>query len=202
MQVMGGFILGFDTDREDIFDRMVEFIQKSGIPIAMVGLLQAMPGTQLFRRLRKEGRILSLGDGNNTEANLNFLPRMDTAKLVEGYHSVLRRIYSCEAYYERVRLHLSRMQPPTGDRAPQAPWLTRDNLRALATSIIRQGIFSRTKWSYWKFLAAAATRYRHSFGVAMTLAVMGHHFQVMTRRLSKAADEAGAAASNTAESLG
>ena len=68
MQVMGGFILGFDTDREDIFDRMVEFIQKSGIPIAMVGLLQAMPGTQLFRRLRGEGRIVDEGGGNNTLA--------------------------------------------------------------------------------------------------------------------------------------
>jgi radical SAM superfamily enzyme YgiQ (UPF0313 family) len=201
MQVMGGFILGFDTDREDIFDRMVEFIQKSGIPIAMVGLLQAMPGTQLFRRLRTEGRILSLGDGNNTDAGMNFLPRMDAAKLVEGYHSVLQRIYSCEAYYERVRLYLSRTQPAAGERAPQQPWMTRDNLRALVTSIIRQGIFSRTKWSYWKFLASAATRYRHSFGVAMTLAVMGHHFQVMTRRLAQAADEAGAAAGDTAESL-
>ena len=74
MQVMAGFILGFDTDREDIFDRMVEFIQKSGIPVAMVGLLQAMPGTQLFRRLRKEGRILDAGHGDNTDDKLNFLP--------------------------------------------------------------------------------------------------------------------------------
>ena len=74
MQVMGGFILGFDTDREDIFDRMVEFIQKSGIPIAMVGLLQAMPGTQLFRRLRGEGRIVDAGGGDNTGDRLNFLP--------------------------------------------------------------------------------------------------------------------------------
>ena len=108
MQVMGGFILGFDTDREDIFDRMVEFIQKSGIPIAMVGLLQAMPGTQLFRRLRGEGRIVDEGAGNNVGGHLNFLPRMDAARLVEGYHSVLKRIYSCEAYYERVKLYLSR----------------------------------------------------------------------------------------------
>jgi hypothetical protein len=188
MQVMGGFILGFDTDREDIFDRMVEFIQKSGIPIAMVGLLQAMPGTQLFRRLWKEGRILSLGEGDNTDDKLNFLPRMDSAKLVEGYRSVMKRIYSCEAYYERVRLYLNRTQPPPGERAPQQPWLTRDNARALLTSIIRQGFLGRAKWSYWKFLAAAATRYRHSFGSAMTLAVMGYHFQVMTRRLSKAVD--------------
>jgi radical SAM superfamily enzyme YgiQ (UPF0313 family) len=188
IQVMGGFILGFDTDREDIFDRMVEFIQKSGIPIAMVGLLQAMPGTQLFRRLWKEGRILDAGDGDNTDEKLNFLPHMDAAKLVEGYRSVLKRIYSSKAYYERVRLYLSRTQPPPGERAPQQPWLTRDNARALLTSIIRQGFLGRAKWSYWKFLAEAATRYRHSFGSAMTLAVMGYHFQVMTRRLSKAVD--------------
>ena len=72
MQVMGGFILGFDTDREDIFDRMVEFIQKSGIPIAMVGLLQAMPGTQLFRRLWREGRIVDAGGATTPASMLNF----------------------------------------------------------------------------------------------------------------------------------
>ena len=132
MQVMGGFILGFDTDREDIFDRMVEFIQKSGIPIAMVGLLQAMPGTQLFRRLRREGRIVDAGGGNNTDSRLNYLPHMDAARLVEGYRSVLKRIYSCEAYYERVKLYLSRTQPRPGEPNVENPtWMTRDNLRAL-----------------------------------------------------------------------
>jgi radical SAM superfamily enzyme YgiQ (UPF0313 family) len=195
MQVMGGFILGFDTDGEDIFDRMVEFIQKSGIPIAMVGLLQAMPGTELFRRLRGEGRILDEGGGNNTGSHLNFLPRMDAARLVEGYQSVLKRIYSCEAYYERVKLYLSRTQPrpaklPREQREKRQPWMTRENMRALANSIVRQGVFGRAKWSYWKFLAAAATRYRHCFASAMTLAVMGHHFQVMTRKLGKAMDAA------------
>jgi radical SAM superfamily enzyme YgiQ (UPF0313 family) len=195
MQVMGGFILGFDTDREDIFDRMVEFIQKSGIPVAMVGLLQAMPGTQLFRRLWKEGRIVSLGGGNNTDDKLNFLPRMDSAKLVEGYRSVLKRIYNCEAYYDRVKLYLNRTQPKPGkrkdgQRVKSQPWLTRENARALVTSIIRQGVFGRAKWSYWKFLAAAATRYRHCFGAAMTLAVMGYHFQVMTHKLSEAMEAA------------
>ena len=190
MQVMGGFILGFDTDREDIFDRMVEFIQKSGIPIAMVGLLQAMPGTQLFRRLRGEGRIVNEDAGNNVGGHLNFLPRMDAAKLVEGYHEVLNRIYSCEAYYERVKLYLSRTQPkpaklPRGQREKRLPLMTRENMRALANSIVRQGVFGRAKWSYWKFVASAATRYRHCFAAAMTLAVMGYHFQVMTRKLRK-----------------
>jgi radical SAM superfamily enzyme YgiQ (UPF0313 family) len=199
MQVMGGFILGFDTDREDIFDRMVEFIQNSGIPVAMVGLLQAMPGTQLFRRLWREGRILDAGGGDNTGDKLNFLPHMDAAKLVEGYRSVLKRIYSCEAYYERVRLYLSRTQPRPGGRASKQQWLTRANARAFVTSILRQGVFGRHRWSYWKFLATVATRYRHCVGAAMTLAVMGYHFQVMTQKLSKAADVAAAAADKVAQ---
>jgi radical SAM superfamily enzyme YgiQ (UPF0313 family) len=193
MQVMGGFILGFDTDREDIFDRMVEFIQKSGIPIAMVELLQAMPGTQLFRRLRKERRILDAGHGDNTDDKLNFLPAMDAKQLVEGYRSVLRRIYSCETYYERVKLYLSRTQPRPGEGNHRAQttrqrWLTKGNARAFVTSIVRQGVFGKQRWSYWKFLIAVATRYRHRVGAAMTLAVMGYHFQVMTSKLSKGKD--------------
>jgi len=201
IEVMGGFILGFDTDQEDIFDRMVEFNQKSGIPIAMVGLLQAMPGTQLFRRLRREGRIVDAGGGNNTFCDrLNFLPRMDAAKLVEGYRGVMKRIYNCEAYYERVKLYLNRAHPKPAKRAagerakrppqPSEPWITRANLRALANSIVRQGVLGRHQWSYWKFLAQAATRYRRCFGAAMSLAVMGYHFQVMTRKLSKVIDAA------------
>ena len=195
MQVMGGFILGFDTDGADIFDRMVEFIQKSGIPIAMVGLLQAMPGTQLFRRLHKEGRILDVGHGDNTDDKLNFLPAMDAAQLVEGYRSVLKRIYSCEAYYERVKLYLSRTQPRPGKgnhrgQATRQKWLTKSIARAFVTSIVRQGVFGNQRWSYWKFLLTVATRYRHCVGAAMTLAVMGYHFQVMTSRLSKAGDSA------------
>jgi radical SAM superfamily enzyme YgiQ (UPF0313 family) len=202
MQVMGGFILGFDTDREDIFDRMVEFIQKSGIPVAMVGLLQAMPGTQLFRRLWREGRILDAGYGDNTGDKLNFLPNMDPAKLVEGYRSVLKRIYSCEAYYERVKLYLSRVQPQPGERRSRQRWLTTANVRAFVTSIVRQGIFGPQRWSYWKFLLAAATRYRRCFGAAMTLAVMGYHLQVLTQKLAKTKQAEAAVAGLPAESGG
>jgi len=189
MQVMGGFILGFDTDNGDIFDRMVDFIEKSGIPIAMVGLLQAMPGTQLFRRLWKEGRILDSGHGDNTGDHLNFMPQMDAARLVEGYRSVLKRIYSCDAYYQRVKLYLSRTKPKPGERQSKQRWLTRGNARAFVTSIIRQGVFGRQRWSYWKFLMTVAIRYRRSFGAAMTLAVMGYHFQVMTRKLLEVGKE-------------
>jgi len=161
-----------------------------------------MPGTQLFRRLRQEGRIVDAGGGNNTFCDrLNFLPRMDSAKLVEGYREVLKKIYSCEAYYERVKIYLSRAHPKPAKGAtekakklPSPPLLTRHNMRALVHSVVRQGVFGRHRWSYWKFLAAAATKYRRCFGAAMTLAVMGHHFQVMTRKLGKAMDKATKAA--------
>lgn len=178
-EVMGGFILGFDTDREDIFDRLVEFIQKSAIPVAMVGLLQAMPGTQLFRRLTNEGRILHSGGGNNTGCELNFLPRMSSDRLVEGYRSVLRRIYARDAYYHRVRDYLSRCRPHYRAHINFA------NLRALFLSVLLQGIRGKARLAYWKFLLIAATRHHRSFGSAMTLAVMGYHFQRMTELLAE-----------------
>jgi len=115
---------------------------------------------------------------------------MDATQLVEGYRSVLRQIYSSAAYYERVKLYLSRTQPQRGERRSKQRWLTRGNARAFVTSIVRQGIFGPQRWSYWKFLLAVATRYRRCFGAAMTLAVMGYHFQVMTRKLTEAVDAA------------
>ncbi|HTW49443.1 MAG TPA: B12-binding domain-containing radical SAM protein [Acidobacteriaceae bacterium] len=177
IEVMGGFILGFDTDREDVFDRLVEFIEKSEIPLAMVGLLQAMPGTQLFRRLSGEGRILHAGGGNNTGCELNFQPRMSPHRLVNGYRSVLQRIYNRPAYYARVRACLNRCQPKYRSH------LTLGNLRALLLSMLRLGILGDARFCYWKFVLSSATRHRRSFGAAMTLAVMGYHFQRMTERI-------------------
>jgi hypothetical protein len=110
---------------------------------------------------------------------------MDATRLVEGYRSVLKQIYSSEAYYKRIKLYLSRIQAAPGEKRVKQPWLTPATARALVTSIVRQGVIGRQRLSYWKFFASAATRYRHSFGAAMTLAVMGYHFQVVTRKLSK-----------------
>jgi radical SAM superfamily enzyme YgiQ (UPF0313 family) len=177
IEVMGGFILGFDTDQEDIFDRLVEFIQQSAIPIAMVGLLQAMPGTQLFRRLTREGRMVDSGAGNNMDCHLNFHPRMNAERLIEGYRSVLQRIYASEPYYRRVRSYLSRCKPR------YQAHVSFGNVRAFLLSLVRQGILGQSRMSYWKFVVTAATRHRKSFGAAMTMAVMGYHFQVMTERV-------------------
>jgi len=176
MEVMAGFIVGFDNDPEDIFERQVEFIQESAIPLAMVGLLQALPGTQLYRRLQKEGRLLVDGNGNNLDFRLNYIPRMDPQRLIEGYRSILQQIYRPDIYYARVRRFLAQYQPHTRPRP-----LTKEDIRALFQSILKQGIFSRYAFSYWRLFLAASTRYRESFGSAIRLAIMGYHFDKLTR---------------------
>src|ERR1700732_623163 len=103
----------------------------------MLGLLQALPGTQLYRRLQKEGRIVSDGHGNNLDLQMNFIPRMDPQRLLEGYRSILQRIYSPKNYYARVRRFLEQHQPHTRRRP-----LNLDDCRALAQSILKQGIFN------------------------------------------------------------
>jgi len=174
LEVMAGFILGFDSDPDDIFDQQVKFIDDAAIPLAMVGLLQALPGTQLYRRLFREGRIVHEGDGNNLSSNLNFRPVMDLNRLLDGYRSVLKRIYDHDSYYERVRSFLRHYQPANPVRRPLCDYV------AVVRSMIRQGLLDSERCSYWKFLLDAATKYRHSFGTAVTLAIMGYHFRMIT----------------------
>jgi radical SAM superfamily enzyme YgiQ (UPF0313 family) len=174
IEVMAGFIVGFDSDPEDVFDRQVEFIRESAIPIAMVGLLQALPGTQLYRRLGREGRLIGDADGNNVECKLSFIPAMSAQRLLDGYRSILKRIYAPDAYYERVRRFLDRYHPTVRMRRPPSDYL------ALCRSVVKQGILGKARASYWKFLIVAAARYRHAFGAAVTLAIMGYHFYTVT----------------------
>ncbi|MGH9402926.1 MAG: B12-binding domain-containing radical SAM protein [Terriglobia bacterium] len=180
LEVMAGFIVGFDNDPDDIFDRQVKFIHESAIPLAMVGILLALPGTQLFRRLTKEGRILDEGHGNNMDLRLNFIPKMNAQKLIQGYRDILQRIYTPEAYYERALRFLERYKHPN-----HRPRVFSDYL-AVARSFVRQGVLSESRTSYWKFVAKAAMKYRKQFDTAMTLAVMGYHFQMLTRMILEA----------------
>jgi radical SAM superfamily enzyme YgiQ (UPF0313 family) len=177
IEVMAGFIVGFDNDPDDVFDRQVEFIQESAIPIAMVGLLQALPGTQLYRRLGQEGRLVSDANGNNIDCNLSFIPTMSAQRLLDGYRSILKRIYAPDAYYERVRRFLDRYHPTNHVRRPFSEYL------AFCRSLVKQGILGDSRASYWKFLLAAATRHRHAFGAAVTLAIMGYHFYTVTEEV-------------------
>jgi len=174
MEVMGGFIVGFDNDPADVFDRQIEFIRKAAIPLSMVGLLNAIPNTQLWRRLKAEGRLLKASLGNNTVADLNFIPRMDTQQLLDGYRRILQTIYTPREYFQRASDFLSQLG--SGSRSP----LVLSDVMALGRSLWRQGFRSNYRQEYWKFLVQAVGRHRRHFSKAITLAIMGHHFFELT----------------------
>jgi radical SAM superfamily enzyme YgiQ (UPF0313 family) len=177
MEVMAGFIVGFDSDPEDIFDRQIEFIRESAIPLAMVGLLTALPDTQLWRRLKREGRLLKESVGQNNEAGLNFVPRMDTARLVEGYKRILSTIYSPAEYYKRALDCLSHL---TQGPEPRRSRLTSD-VAAFARIALVLGVVDGARMEFWRYMKRTLTSHRRNFAHAVTLAAMGYHFRKLTR---------------------
>jgi radical SAM superfamily enzyme YgiQ (UPF0313 family) len=173
LQVQGGFILGFDSDPSSIFQRMVDFIQNSGIVTAMVGLLNAPVGTRLYRRLRDEGRLLTTMSGDNTDFSINFIPKMNLDTLVQGYRQVLESIYAPKHYYRRVRTFLRAYRP-----GPSGPIrLSRDHLQAFAKSIVILGFLGKERVEYWRlFFWSLFTRPR-TFPMAITLSIYGFHYR-------------------------
>jgi len=174
IEVMAGFIVGFDNDPPDVFQRQIQFIREAAIPLSMVGLLTALPNTQLWRRLKAEGRLLKQSLGNNTLADLNFIPKMDTQELLAGYRKILETIYSPREYFERASAFLSQLG--TAARAP----LVFSDMMAVLRSLWHQGLRSNYRMEYWKFIAQAVHRHRQHLDKAITLAIMGHHFFELT----------------------
>jgi radical SAM superfamily enzyme YgiQ (UPF0313 family) len=176
MEVMAGFIVGFDNDPEDIFERQINFIRESAIPLAMVGLLTVLPDTQLWRRLSREGRLLTESSGNNTDASLNFIPKMDSARLIEGYKSILKTIYSPREYYQRALDCLERTQTMSEPRI--SGFLS--NLAAFTRVVFALGIHDRARGEFWRFLHRVFTGHRDRLAYGVTLAAMGYHFRKLT----------------------
>jgi radical SAM superfamily enzyme YgiQ (UPF0313 family) len=172
LQVQGGFIVGFDSDSQTIFQRQIDFIQKSGIVTAMVGLLQAPPGTRLFERLKRENRIVGFITGDNVDGSTNIIPRMGLERLTDGYRSIMAHIYAPKHYYRRVKIFLEEFQAP----AVKLP-LDVHRLLAFFRSSIRLGIFGRERFHYWRLLTWTLFRRPRLLPVAITLAIYGHHFR-------------------------
>ena len=177
IEVTGGFILGFDTDAPDIFDRQISFIQQAGIPIAMVGLLNALPNTQLWRRLEQEDRLKHISTtGNNTHTlEMNFVPHMPENDLIEGYKRVLSELYSPKRYFERC-ITLLRRLPPRTKAVRSTSWV---EIRALLLSLLKQG-FSSYSLQYWRYLLGALLTRPALFPDAVALAIKGFHFFAIT----------------------
>ncbi len=178
LEVMGGFIVGFDNDPPNIFEEQLRFIRESAIPVAMVALLTALPNTQLYRRLQREGRLLIQSSGNNvaTDCRLNFIPRMNAETLVDGYKNLLKVIYNPEEYYRRALRFLEHSGPSTAQTVRKL-----SDYLAFGTSLLRQGVLGSSRMAYWRFLMQAARHHRHEFGTAVGLAIRGYHLQQITK---------------------
>ena len=172
LQVQGGFIVGFDSDTPSTFQRQIDFIQKSGIVTAMVGLLQAPSGTRLYERLKREGRLRGLSSGDNVDGTTNIVPLMNLETLREGYKRILRHIYSPEHYYQRVKTFLQEYTPPE-IRARVS------GVEALAVvrSVFQLGLLGKERVQYWKLLFWTRFRRPELLPLAITLAIYGYHYR-------------------------
>jgi radical SAM superfamily enzyme YgiQ (UPF0313 family) len=178
LQVQGGFILGFDNDPPAIFESMISFIQKSGIVTAMVGLLNAPRGTRLYRRLKKEKRLLSDFTGDNTDCTMNFIPRMEHKSLIDGYKKVIDTIYAPKQYYERVKTFLKEYKP-IGAKVFSLEF---EQVMAFIKSVWFLGIIGKGRQYYWRLLAWTLARRPQSFSLSVVLAIYGFHFRKVVER--------------------
>ena len=178
LQVQGGFIVGFDSDRPSIFQRQIDFIQKTGIVTAMVGLLQAPVGTRLYQRLKQEGRLAGQLSGDNVDGTTNIIPKMDQNILFRGYRNMMRQIYSPKPYYQRMKIFLQTYRRPKF-KTP----LDLQRVLALFRSSIRLGILGKERIHYWKILSWTIFRRPELFPLVVTFAIYGHHFRKIYKSL-------------------
>jgi len=173
LEVQGGFIVGFDNDHPKIFEELANFIQQSGIVTAMVGLLNAPKGTNLEKRLLNEGRMLQDFTGNNTDFTINFIPKMDPEKLLDGYKSILKTIYSPKYFYERVMRFMKDFEP----KKKKVFHLNPNYILALFRSIFKLGIVGEERIYYWKLFFWTLFHKPQLFSLAILFAIYGFHFK-------------------------
>jgi len=171
LEVQGGFIVGFDSDTQSIFQRQIDFIQNSGIVTAMVGLLQAPAGTRLYHRLQKENRLAGEMSGDNVDGSTNIIPRMGLEKLRKGYRYLMEQIYTPDHFYQRVKTFLKEYHPPK-IKSP----LTWQQFLAFFRSIYHLGIIHRDRHHYWNLLFWTLRERPALFPTAVTMAIYGYHF--------------------------
>jgi len=175
MQVSGGFIVGFDSDSPSIFEQQIKFIQQSGIVTAMVGILNAPRGTRLYERLKKENRLLpQYFSGNNTDFNLNFVPKMNKQTLIEGYRKIVTTIYDPSFYYDRVLEFFKEFKPVKRNKVQLFHFYY---VTAVFKATFYLGILEKGRRHYWKMLLKTLFKYPRLLPDAFTFAIYGFHFR-------------------------
>ncbi|MFZ3044466.1 MAG: B12-binding domain-containing radical SAM protein [Desulfatirhabdiaceae bacterium] len=177
LQVMGGFIVGFDSDMPSIFKRQIDFIQKSGIVTAMVGMLQAPPGTRLFDRLQLESRVVSTFSGDNVDGTTNIIPRMGLDRLLGGYQFIMKQIYSPKNYYRRVRTLLKLLKTSEINQP-----INFQRFLSFFRAAFRIGIMGTERFRYWQLMLWTLICKPRQLPLAVTLSIYGHHYRKICER--------------------
>ncbi|MCD6284690.1 MAG: DUF4070 domain-containing protein, partial [Anaerolineae bacterium] len=169
--------VGFDHDTPAVFRRQINFIQASGIVTAMVGLLQAVPGTELYARLEAEGRLSGKSAGNNVDVATNVVPKMGLNPLLQGYREIMATIYAPGPFTARVKTLLQQYKP-----GPVRALVTWREIRALLLSIWRLGIRRWSRRTYWDLVFWTLLHRPRLLPLAVTMSIYGYHFQTITER--------------------
>lgn len=186
--VMAGFIMGLDTDPDDIADRMIQFIQEAGIPIAMVGILGVLRDTPDYKRFQRAGRLIEnakySGDSGIFSRQLSFVPKLAPEELLHRHRLTVETLNSPAVYFERCLTHFQHQ-----GRRPLSPMpLGVCEIKAFFRSLWRQGVASHYRLAYWTYLLRVLIAYPTRFPEAIRLAVQGHHL-ILTTQEALQADE-------------
>ncbi len=178
MQVQGGFILGLDSDDEGVFDAQIDFIQETGIPVAPIYLLTAVKGTDMYERMKSEGRLLEAPLGTNAMP-LNFKTELEYGTLIDGYKRVIATLYdpTLENYFSRCLTLFRHLKPVRHLRKPRS----RTEIDA-AFMAVRSRLSARQLPAYSKFVAKVSKDYPDMLSDAIYLAAMGYHFEKISRQ--------------------
>ena len=175
--VMGGFIVGFDSDDETIFERQREFIERTAIPWAMVGVLMAPPTTALFDRMRREGRLIEDSESLTNFSPPNFRTVLPLPVLLRGLGELLAGLYAPESYFKRSLRSLEAWRPSAAQRPPRLPWAYQ--IRLFCLSMWKQGVRSDYRLAYWRFLSTLVWRWSRQparMWLGFMALLSAHHF--------------------------
>jgi radical SAM superfamily enzyme YgiQ (UPF0313 family) len=187
--VNAGFIIGFDAEKESVASGLVDCIEAANIPVCMVGLLYALPGTNLARRLVAEGRMdasapsVADDDADQCTSGLNFTPRRPRRDALLDYKQVLERIYSPEAFFGRVR-RMSRELDRSEHRLRTSFHNAWRDLRAFLRMLWRMGVRDgavRRQW--WGSLLDCLLHNPRSIKIVASFAALYLHYGPFSRRI-------------------
>ncbi|MGF1588538.1 MAG: B12-binding domain-containing radical SAM protein [Pleurocapsa sp.] len=173
MQVMAGFIIGFDGEKPQAGDRIVQFVEQTNIPLAMFSMLQALPSTALWDRLNKEGRLLNSAANINQTTLMNFVPTRDIEEIATEYVNAFWQLYDPAAYLDRIFRYYMKLGEAKNVQSKRPSWKT---IRALGLILWKQGVVAQTRLLFWRNLIQVLLKKPRQLEIYLTLCAYLEHF--------------------------